>query len=90
MSAHVAEQMAQYRERETTAHLARQYGNYTRSQLAELVREQKRRRSRQRPLRARLWAARPRIRVMGHRQGVSSDETPIDELTRLTKLAQGR
>ena len=67
MSAHVAEQMAQYRERETTAHLARQYGNYTRSQLAEVRCEQQRLRIRQRPLWAGLWAARPRIPAVRRR-----------------------
>ena len=83
MSAHVAEKIAQYREREATTHLARRYGNYTRSQLAEVVREQKRGRSRQRPLLARLRAARPRIRAAGRRPGQLSGDTPHDETDEL-------
>ena len=40
---------------------------FSRPQLAEVVREQKRLRIRQRPLLVRLWAARPRVQVAGHR-----------------------
>ena len=75
MSLYVDEKIAQYRERAYT-HPARRYGNYRRSQLAEVVREQKRGRRRQRPLLARLRAARSRLRVVGHRPGGSSDENP--------------
>ena len=70
MSAYVEAQMAQYRDRAYTTH-----GNFTRSLLAEVAHEQKARRRRQRPLLARLWAARPHIRGVGHRPGVSVGET---------------
>lgn len=70
MSAYVEAQMAQYHDRAYTTH-----GNFTRSLLAEVAHEQKARRRRQRPLLARLWAARPHIRGVGHRPGVSVGET---------------
>ena len=40
---------------------------FSRPQLAEVVREQKRLRIRQRPLLARLWAERPRVFVVSRR-----------------------
>ena len=40
---------------------------FSRPQLAEVVREQKRLRIRQRPLLARLWAGRPRVFVVSRR-----------------------
>ncbi len=62
MSAHAygAEKITQDREKN--------YGiQFSRPQLAEVVREQKRLRIRQRPLLTRLWAGRPRVFVVSRR-----------------------